>query len=68
MFAIQDTKTGKWVYGTDFRYNPPHQRTSNNRVMIWDSVTDALFEYKRRKCGKKYKVAELKPLEIERYV
>lgn len=29
MFAIQNIKTGKFVYGTDYRYFPRHQRTYN---------------------------------------
>lgn len=28
MYAIRNKKTGLWLYGTDYRYNPPHQRTS----------------------------------------
>lgn len=24
MFAIQNIKTGKFLYGTDYRYRPPH--------------------------------------------
>lgn len=33
MFAIQNIKTGKFLYGTDYRYRPPHQRTSNTNVL-----------------------------------
>lgn len=33
MFAIQNIKTGKFLYGTDYRYRPPHQRTSNTKKL-----------------------------------
>lgn len=33
MFAIQNQKTGKFLYGTDYRYNPPRQRTSFNEIV-----------------------------------
>lgn len=34
MFAIQNIKTGKFLYGTDYRYRPPHQRTSKTKCSL----------------------------------
>ena len=33
MYAIQNIRTGKFVYGTDYRFYPPHQRTSKTNCL-----------------------------------
>lgn len=37
MYAIRNKKTGLWLYGTDWRYTPPHQRTSEDRIQTWET-------------------------------
>lgn len=64
MFAIQNIKTGKFVYGTDYRYSPPHQRTSFNQYFVYCSLADAKIDFKVRKCCKDYRVVSLEPARI----
>ncbi len=56
MYAIMNTKTNKWVYGTDYRYNPPRQRTSFEEALTFEELEDAQYNFKLRHCGKKYKI------------
>ena len=53
-FAIKNPKTGKFVFGTDYRYFPPHQRTSNEKMILYDCREDAEIDFRSRKCGKDY--------------
>lgn len=66
MFAIINQKTDKFVYGTDYRYNPPHQRTSRREMLTFPNKEQAFFEFKHRQCGKDYAVVALKKIEIKR--
>lgn len=68
MYAIQNIKTGKFVYGTDYRYYPHHQKTSHNRVLTWDDLRSAKVEFKCRKCGKDYRIVVLKTVEVKRVI
>lgn len=45
MFAIQNIKTGKFLYGTDYRYRPPHQRTSNTKMLTYSSIAEAAHDF-----------------------
>ena len=58
MFAIQNIKTGNFLYGTDYRYFPPHQRTSRNQALTYDSLATA----------KAYRVVCLKTIEVKRII
>lgn len=62
MWAIRNKRTRKWVFGTDYRYNPPRQRTSENRALIFETEKDAQNEIRWRRCGKNY---EAVPVRIE---
>lgn len=68
MFAIQNIKTGKFLYGTDYRYFPPHQRTSKNQALTYDSLARAKADFRGRKCGKDYRVVCLKTIEVKRVI
>ena len=56
MFAIINTRTNKWMYGTDFRFTPARQRTSTDKAMLFSTMEEAQYEFSRRKCGKAYKI------------
>lgn len=63
MWAIRNKRTDYWVYGTDFRYHPPHQRTSFGRALLYETKEDAEFDFNQvRKCGKEY---EIVPVRLE---
>ena len=62
MYAIRNKRTLKWMYGTDYRYHPPHQRTSIFRAMLFEHYEDALNEMRWRRCGKDY---EIVPVMLE---
>ena len=66
MYAIQNIKTDKFVYGTDYRYDPPRQRTSNDKMLIFDTDFEAVMSFNRRRCGKNYRIVVLKTIEVER--
>ena len=68
MYAIQNVKTGKFVYGTDYRYSPRRQRTSFNRMLTYEDLEDAQSDFLQRQCGKDYKIAVLKTVEVKRLI
>lgn len=66
MYAIQNIKTGKFVCGTDYRYNPHQQRTSKDKMLTYSHAVDAQLDFKLRQCGKDYRIVVLKTIEVER--
>ena len=60
MYAIRNKRTKKWLYGTDYRYSPPHQRTSKNKVCVFEDYKTAELEFKFRGCGNDYEIALIK--------
>lgn len=63
-YAIQNKRTKKFVFGTDWRFSPPHQITESEVGMIFTEKFDAEITMSVRKCGKEYEVVEIKPLEV----
>ena len=69
MFAIQNIKTGKFLYGTDYRYHLPHQRTSKMKMLTYSSTAEAAHDFwVKRRCGKDYRIVVLKSVEVERVI
>lgn len=68
MFAIQNIKTGKFVWGTDYRYSPPRQRTSFNQALTYDKLAFAKSDFVHRRCGKNYRIVCLKAIEVKRVI
>lgn len=64
-YAIQNIKTKKFVYGTDYHYNPPHQFTHSNGALLWITVEEAQFQFIHRECGKNYRIVEIEPLRVK---
>ena len=56
-FCIMNKQTGKFVYGTDYRYSPPRQRTSDRQALTYSSKLE------ERGCGRNYVVVQVK-LEV----
>lgn len=63
MYAIINKRTGKYLYGTDFRYFPAHQRTSYDRAALFEDLEMAEYHFKQRHCGKDYKIVAVR-LEV----
>lgn len=63
MCAIRHKKTKKWVYGTDYRYSPVHQRTSLYEALIFENQLFAEFAFKERRCSEK--LYEIVPVELK---
>lgn len=68
MYAIVNAKNNQFVYGTDYRYHPPHKRTSNRQMLTFPDKESALRSLKARQCGKDYRVVVLKTVEIKRFL
>lgn len=66
MYAIQNIKTGKFVYGTDYRYYPRHQRTSFEQMLTFDEYFFAKCAFLSRECGEDYRIVELEPVKVKR--
>lgn len=62
-WVIKNMRTGKYVYGTDYRYCKRRQRTSHNMALTFESYYDANREYFHRKCGKAYKIVKMEMQE-----
>ena len=65
MYAIRNKITMKWVYGTDYRYNPPRQRTSNRQALTFSDLNDVKHQFKHRCCGKDYEIVEVELKEVD---
>lgn len=65
MYAIRNRKTKKWVYGTDYRYHPVHQRTSFFRALTYEHYEDAFNDMKYRRCGDQYEIVPVILEEVE---
>lgn len=66
MYAIQNIKTGKFVYGTDYRYFPRRQRTSLEKMLTYDEYLFAECDFLSRRCGANYRIVELEPVKVKR--
>ena len=70
MYAIQNIKTGKFVYGTWFGYWPNlgknRQRTSKDEMLTYATAWQAQIDFKKRRCGKDYRIVVLKTIEVKR--
>ena len=69
MYAIQNIKTGKFVYGTDYRYRRGktfNQRTSKNKMLTYEDYYEAAEDFRHRGCGKNYRIVVLKTVEVKR--
>lgn len=62
-------QTGKFLYDTDYRYYPPHQRTSKTKMLTYSSIAEAAHDFwVKRKCGKDYRIVVLKSVEVKRVI
>lgn len=68
MFTIINTRTGKFLFGTDYRYHPPRQRTSDNQMVTYETLQAAKHDFLHRRCGRDYKIACLKTIEVKRLI
>lgn len=66
MFAIQNQRTGKFVYGTNYHYSPRHQRTNFERMLTYDEYRFAESDFLSRRCGRDYRIVELEPVKVKR--
>lgn len=65
-YAIRSKRTKKWVYGTDYRYHPWHQRTSAEKALVFDDYKLAKLAFEARRCGKAYEIVPVRIEVIER--
>jgi len=65
VYAIQNIKTGKFVYGTDYRHYPRHQRTSFEQLLTYSEYFFAECDFLSRGCGKDYRIVELEPVKVK---
>ena len=63
-WAIKNSNTGKWLYGTKYGHGQNTQNTSYNRIQTWETKELAEIEYLYRKCGKEYKVVQVEIVEV----
>ncbi len=65
MYVIINKKNKKMVYGTDYRYNPPHQRLSWKKCLTFEDREEAEYEFRHRRCGKDYVICEVNSLILQ---
>lgn len=61
---MQKSYPYKWVRGTDYRYDPPHQRLSDNIPLLFARKEDAEAEFRKRRIGKGYKIVKVR-IEVQ---
>ena len=60
MSAILNTKTKKFVYGTDKSNGWPfYQRESSEQMITYSDPEIAKIDFRRRGCGDEYKIAKV---------
>lgn len=59
MYAIQNYKTKKFVFGTDRRRFPPIQRTSHEKMLTYEDIEEALVDFQNRRCGGSYEIVHI---------
>ena len=60
MYAILNTKTNKFVYGTDKSNGWPfYQRESSEQMITYSDPEIAKIDFRRRGCGDEYKIAKV---------
>lgn len=66
MYAIWNKQTLKWWYGSDYRWSPPHQRTSDEKAVTFASREDAESIMTARKINpKRYEIVKVKLYEVQ---
>ena len=64
-WAIVNKKNGKFVKGTDYRYNPPRQRLTLDAPKLFDDLIFAELDFINRRCNKNYKIVKVKIVKEE---
>ena len=60
MYAILNTKTKKFVYGTDKSNGWPfYQRESSEQMITYSDPEIAKIDFRSRGCGDEYKIAKV---------
>lgn len=62
-YAIRNRRTKKFVRGTDYRYHPPHQITSECSGFVYENYEEAMMDLRSRRCGAEYEVIPVKIIE-----
>ena len=63
MYAIQHKETGLFLTGTDFSHvigNGFKQFVFVSPLKVYEERSDAVKDFKRRKCGRAFKIVEVK--------
>ena len=61
MYALLNTKTKKFVYGTDKSNGWPfYQRESSEQMITYSDPEIAKIDFRRRGCGDEYKIAKVR--------
>lgn len=58
-YAISNKKNKKWLYGTDYRYSPPHQRLSDDTPYLYPTQLLAELALKARRCNADYEIVKV---------
>ena len=62
IYAIQNKRTKRFYFGTDYRFEPPRQRTDPEFAKLFYTKDSAEVEFKVRKINREYKIV---PVKIE---
>ena len=65
MYAIRNTRTKKWIYGTWWQSGRVVQRTATNRALVFAEYEDAKTALCWRRVGKDYEIVPVRLVEIE---
>lgn len=65
MYVIRNKITDQWIYRTDYRYNPPHQRISNRQALTFEDIEEVEYQFNKRQCGKDYEIVKVELRVIE---
>jgi hypothetical protein len=62
---MQKSYPYKWVRGTDYRYDPPHQILSDDTPLMFMREEDAEAEFRKRRIGKGYRIVKVKVVSVD---
>lgn len=62
MYAIRHKSSWKYVFGTDYRYSPPHQFCSYEKAILFETEEQAALDMTIRRVSEK--LYEVVPVEL----
>lgn len=66
MFVFEYRHSGRFLSATDKRVKPYKQSIGTRRILMYDDLSDATFEFWKRQCNPDdFEIVELEPFQVK---